>query len=643
MLPDTIAHYEIIRQIAAGGMATVYEARDPTKNGRLVAIKVIATGLAQHSVYIMRFQREMELVAALEAPSIVPVYDYGEDRGRLYIVMRYMPDGSLQEELATGPLSPQRVHALLDGLAPALDLVHQKGVIHRDIKPANILLHNNIAHLSDFGIAKLAGETITETSIGTHPYMAPEQWLGKPITEQTDIYQLGVMLFELLSGKRPFTPDNDTAEAYLNLHLNTPFPNLHAIRPNLPPALSKVLQKATAKEPSARYQTAGELAQAFAAALEPTPSTSHLSWLWSTGLLLLIALAAAWWQWLPDREEPTPATLNLPVQGTFVIAQNPTSIPIGTFTPKPMPGIWSIATATTASATPAAPSSPTVTASATPTATTTPSPTADPRIPPANPPAGAVWIRPQDNMALVYVPSGRISQGSTEAEIDAALAMCATARGIGSCNRAQFATEGPPQTVNLDPFWLDQTEVNNSQYAQCVSTGSCRLPEDGGVASNLNDPAYASYPVTYVTWSDARDYCAWVSGELPTTAQWEYAARGSERRIFPWGNMFVTRNANFCDTNCQYGWRETGYDDGYALLAPVASYPAGASWVGALDLAGNVWEWTAVADNSDSTALLRGGSWSANHWLLRTTAQDTVPRSTANDNIGFRCLWPVLP
>lgn len=649
MVPDKIAHYEIISQIAAGGMATIFKARDPAKNGRLVAIKVMATGLTQQPEYVARFRQEMELITSLEGPSIVPVYDYGEDHGRLYIVMRYLPDGSLKDRLDSGPLPPNEVSGYLNDLAQALDAVHQKKVIHRDIKPANILLHNGVAHLSDFGIAKLADETVTETNVGTYPYMAPEQWQNKPITAQTDIYQLGIMLFELLTGKRPFIAQNNTLEAYLNLHLHTRLPDLHTIHPGLPRDLNKVLQKAAAKEPAARYQTVGELAAAFATALvQPRPIPRRNLVAGAASFLVFIALTAAWWQWSPNQDGQTSPTPSSTTEGAPAIVQEQNPEPNTTVSPTSTPTADSPTTAPavvpgTASATAIQQPTVTQTATATPTASATPSPTVDPRTPPASPSAGTVWTRPQDGMNMVYVPGGRVTLGSTEAEIDAALAMCETARGIGGCNRAQFSVEGPPQAVNLDSFWLDQTEVSQSQYAQCVRAGSCRPHQGGGEESSINNPAFASYPVTHVTWSNARDYCAWAGGELPTAAQWEYAARGSERRIFPWGNRFVAENANFCDANCQYGWREAGYDDGHASLAPVDSYLNGASWAGALNLAGNVWEWTDSAGSSDSVMQLRGGSWSANHWLLRAAAQDAAPLSTANANIGFRCLLPAPP
>lgn len=626
-------------------MATIYKAHDPSKNGRLVAIKVMATGLTQQPEYVARFRQEMELITRLEGPSIVPVYDYGEDHGRLYIVMRYLPDGSLKDRLNAGPLLPEEVSGYLNDLALALDAVHQKKVIHRDIKPANILLHNSVAHLSDFGIAKLVDETVTETNIGTYPYMAPEQWQNKPITAQTDIYQLGIMLFELLTGKRPFISENNTLEAYLNLHLHTPIPDLHIIHPGLPPALSKVLQKAAAKEPSARYQTVGELAAAFAAALAQPPAATRRNLVaGAASFILIIALAAVWWQWPLGQDGQTSPTPISTTDGAPAIVQEQNPEPTTAVPPTTTPTTGATATVpTTAALAATASATATQQPTATPTATAIPSPTVDLRTPPASPSAGSIWTRPKDGMSMVYVPGGRASLGSTEAEIDDALVMCETARGIGGCDRAQFAVEGPPQAIYLDPFWLDQTEISSSQYAQCVNAGSCRPPQGSGQGVAPADPSYASYSVTYVTWTDARDYCVWAGGELPTAAQWEYAARGSDRRIFPWGNRFVAENANFCDVDCQYGWREAGYDDGHAALAPVDSYPNGASWVGALQMAGNVWEWTDSAGSSDSVAQLRGGSWSANHWLLRAAAQDEAPRSTANANIGFRCLMPAPP
>jgi formylglycine-generating enzyme required for sulfatase activity len=187
---------------------------------------------------------------------------------------------------------------------------------------------------------------------------------------------------------------------------------------------------------------------------------------------------------------------------------------------------------------------------------------------------GDTWTRPADGAVMVYVPAGEFLMGSTEEDIDAVMAECA-ASGY-PCNREWFAGEQPQHSVYLDAYWIDRTEVTNAQYRQCVEAGACEEP--GCWENNyLNAP---EQPVVCVSWYDARDYAAWVGGRLPTEAEWEKAARGTDGRIYPWGNN---------PPDCQ----KANYSGCAGNPLPVGSHPDGASPYGALDMAGNVWEWVA--------------------------------------------------
>ena len=210
--------------------------------------------------------------------------------------------------------------------------------------------------------------------------------------------------------------------------------------------------------------------------------------------------------------------------------------------------------------------------------------------------------------------------------------------------------ERPQHTVTLDAFWIDRTEVNNAQYRKCVEAGTCSQPSCWD-QSSLNAGAQ---PVVCVDWNQATAYCAWTGARLPTEAEWEKAARGTDGRTYPWGNDFDGGKVNFCDKNCEFDWKDSNADDGYGRTALVGSYPAGASPYGALDMAGNVWEWVAdwyAADtygrssasnppgpDSGDQRVMRGGSWHYGRDYARCAYRyGGDPYSRDYSYIGFRC------
>lgn len=269
---DTVGRYQIRRKLTEGGMAEVYLAYDP-KVGREVALKVIHSRLADDPYLHARFSQEVKAVVALEHSAIVPLYDFGESGDKPYFVMRYMPGGSLYDRLVKQTPTLAETTRIMNRIASALDAAHQHGIIHRDIKPGNILFDTyGEAFVGDFGIAKLVQEgTNIMTSAtgmvgGTPKYMSPEQCRGESnIDGRTDVYALGVMLFEMLTGTPPY--NSDTPMGYLYLHLNQPPPPLWSSRPDLPSSLDIVMNKALAKDRNRRYATAGELATALSDAL----------------------------------------------------------------------------------------------------------------------------------------------------------------------------------------------------------------------------------------------------------------------------------------------------------------------------------------------------------------------------------------
>lgn len=260
-------------------MAVVYLAFDPYMERR-VAIKVLLKDRTYDDSLRSRFKRESRMVASLNHPAIVPVYDFGDEDGQPYLVMRYMEGGSLRERLRDGLPTLKEVATILTQIAPALDTTHSHNIIHRDLKPSNILFDKNKkAYLADFGLAKFAEGTFTTLTrndggmVGTPAYMSPEQIRGQAhLDGRTDIYALGVILFEILAGKLPFTANGRLPIALM--HLSDPVPAIHAINPSLPKPISKIIIKAMAKSREDRYATASKLTAPFieAAHIEPIPT-----------------------------------------------------------------------------------------------------------------------------------------------------------------------------------------------------------------------------------------------------------------------------------------------------------------------------------------------------------------------------------
>jgi hypothetical protein len=266
-----IAGYTIEEQIGRGGMAVVYRASDRRLN-RPVALKILAPELASDAGYRQRFLREMRAAAAVDHPNIVPVFDAGEADGALYIAMRYVDGQDVRTMLETEPRLPAaRVVRLIAQAASALDAAHARGLVHRDVKPGNMLIgsaHPDHLYLSDFGLSKervsSAPLTLTGQFMGTLDYMAPEQIEGHELDGRTDLYALACTAFEMLAGQPPFKRDQGMAVMWAQV--NAPVPSLHALRPDLPPAVDQVMTTAMAKKPADRYPSCAAFARALAAA-----------------------------------------------------------------------------------------------------------------------------------------------------------------------------------------------------------------------------------------------------------------------------------------------------------------------------------------------------------------------------------------
>jgi formylglycine-generating enzyme required for sulfatase activity len=304
-------------------------------------------------------------------------------------------------------------------------------------------------------------------------------------------------------------------------------------------------------------------------------------------------------------------------------------------------------------------SSPTLTPTSTltpmpPTSTSTNTPTktpmsvvvtATPEEPIATPApvAGVTMMWEKDESEMVYVPAGEFLMGFSESDVEAIRAISP---------EAEFSVEGekPQHKVFLNAFYIDKYEVTNARYQKCVKAGACNEPSD---TTYYGKADYVQHPVVYVSWYGANAYCRWAGKRLPSEAEWEKAARGDEERTWPWGNTFDENRVNFCDKNCPEWWKHVSVDDGYALTAPVGSYPEGSSLYGALDMAGNVWEWVAdwydpnyysqspyrnpPGPDSGSEKIVRGGSWLNGFTDIRAGYRYELAPTHQGKDLGFRC------
>ncbi|MBC8171092.1 MAG: protein kinase [Anaerolineae bacterium] len=268
LVGKTLGQYEIISQVARGGMATVFRARQKSI-ARDVAIKVLPRSLMHGENFLERFYREVEVIAALQHPHILPVYDFGEFDDMPYIVMAYMSGGTLSDNIMQGPMNLPDAEIVIRQMADALDYAHSKGIIHRDFKPGNVLLdERGNTYLADFGLARITAtdSQITGTGmLGTPTYMAPELAMSNTLSSAVDIYALGVTFFQMLTGRVPY--EANTPLGVLMLHAHDPIPSIQEVRSDLNAGVQLVIERAMAKAAEDRYQTAGDMAKALSEAM----------------------------------------------------------------------------------------------------------------------------------------------------------------------------------------------------------------------------------------------------------------------------------------------------------------------------------------------------------------------------------------
>ncbi|MEO8355404.1 MAG: serine/threonine-protein kinase [Chloroflexota bacterium] len=358
MHPEKIGRYKIKEELGHGEMGTVYRAFDPSFN-REVAIKVLPIEMMRNLKILARFRRELKMIALLEHPAIVPVYDVGEEHGQPYYVMRYMSGGSLRRWIGNGKLSLQETADIIERIALGLEYAHRKGIVHRDLTPDNILFDNhNNPYLTDFSLAKLIADTFRTNSgngfIGTPEYISPEQSQSLPVDHRSDIYGLGVIMYEMLTGEKPYQAADSIG--VLVKHVSEPVPEILEINPELPAEVDAIIKKSMAKNRNDRYESAVDMARALTKAAFgeertlPTSTTllgmqqSARSWrgcsLVAVGAVLLLALAGifAFRGQLPFLSIPAATSTETQVPAsitplTLTVTPQPTLTPTVTATP----------------------------------------------------------------------------------------------------------------------------------------------------------------------------------------------------------------------------------------------------------------------------------------------------------------------
>ena len=682
MIGETISHYRIIEKLGGGGMGVVYRAED-TRLGRDVALKFLPPELTRDPEARERFTLEARAASALDHANICTIYDIDETTdGRLFIAMGFYSGATLKARLATGGIEIDEAVSIARQIAAGLERAHRQGIIHRDIKPANLMIteHGEVRIL-DFGVAKLAGEaglTRTGSTLGTLAYMAPEQVQGSDVGPTTDLWALGVVLYQMLTGSLPFAGRGETETVAAILALDPEPPG--ARRGDTPAALETLtldlLRKDPAERPSSGAEVVARLDElARPVELVPAPSLLHspVTWVVAAGTVVLLAAVLV----LPARgrarvaaaratlsrvdslvrEGRYSAAYALALETERVLGEDTTLDRLvpelsDIVTVRSEPGGAAVHLATVEDAGAAAIGAPTLLGR---------TPIVGARVP-----RGDQFLTieldgyaPVERLAssrLARGGQGGPTRGSTDIVLDIRLLPTdSVPPGMVHVPAGPYtlvSADAPAgATADLDEFFIDRFEVTNAEYREFIRAGGYADPalwtgSQGAPAvargvfrdrTGLPAPrdwtgqqfpqGLDRHPVTSVSWYEAAAYCRWRGGALPTLFEWEKAARGgtfsrAEGFVLPWG---LVEPGQATGPRANFEGRGT---------VEVDARPLGLSPFGAHAMAGNVREWT--ANTAERGIIAMGGSWQDPVYLFPAIA--TPEASSATPSLGFRCV-----
>jgi formylglycine-generating enzyme required for sulfatase activity len=609
LLPGEILNkrYRIISLLGRGQYGATYRAYD---NGaqKEVAIKEYLDPSVETQ---RRFREEARRLSGYNHPQLPKFVDHFalSDTGQ-YLVSHYIDGVDLQQLLDQfGPLPSDRIIEYLQEACRPLSYLHEHKALHLDIKPANI-------RITPTGELFLVDSGLVGLGIRPHEpgYGSPEQQAQTEVTPVSDVYSLGATLYILLCGK---VPSNALSR---ESGLET-MPAAREVNPDVEPYLSLVASRAMSLRPDARFDSAKDFSTALnrpAGFREP-----QVDQLRRTPDNVNVASPPRLPQSRRRQMERRTIFGLLGLLLVIILA----GVGFGVLN---LGGTGEVsdaaATATLQSAVVAA-----LTQIA-PTATPIPIPT-DPPTPTPEP------IITDTGSRMLYIPAGIFSMGNDESEEN---------------------DQKPAHLVRLDTYFIDETEVTNGAYAQCVDAGVCDPPDSPNAtfhSAYYGDPTFDDYPVIFVSWYDAEIFCEWRGARLPSEAEWEKAAAFDPveglKTIYPWGDAFDGTRLNYCDQSCPRDFRDAAVDDGYQDTAPVGSYSDGRSPLGLYDMAGNVMEWVndwynrrAYEESGDTNPLgplegefkvIRGGSWLSALEDVTVTVRDSFDPLVTRANLGFRC------